>query len=84
MGSMGSMGTIGDCYDNDPMESFWGRMQIELLNRKKWTTIVELSIAMADYICNFYNTERRQSTLAYLTPKEFEAIESSKNSSVLT
>ena len=24
---MGSMGTIGDCYDNAPMESFWGSMQ---------------------------------------------------------
>ena len=66
------------------MESFWGRMQVELLNRKKWTTIVELSIAMADYICNFYNSERRHSAIDYLTPKEFEAIESSKNPSVLT
>ena len=27
------MGTVGDCYDNAPMESFWGSMQIELLNR---------------------------------------------------
>ncbi len=66
------MGTIGDCYDNAPMESFWGRMQVELLNRKKWIKIVELSIAMADYICNFYNTERRHSALGYLTPREFE------------
>jgi putative transposase len=29
------MGTVGDCYDNAPMESLWGSMQIELLNRKK-------------------------------------------------
>jgi transposase InsO family protein len=84
LGIMGSMGTIGDCYDNAPMEAFWGRMQVELLNRKKWTTIVELSIAMADHISNFYNTERRHSSLGYLTPKEFEAIELSKNPSVLT
>ena len=48
LGIMGSMGTIGDCYDNAPMEAFWGRMQVELLNRKEWITIVELSIAMAD------------------------------------
>jgi hypothetical protein len=32
------------------MESFWGSMQIELLNRKKWMTYVELATAMADYI----------------------------------
>lgn len=38
------------------IESFWGRMQTELLNRKSWTTVVELSIAMADYIENFHNT----------------------------
>jgi putative transposase len=27
---LGSMGTIGDCFDNAPMESFSGSMQIEL------------------------------------------------------
>jgi transposase InsO family protein len=43
------MGTIGDCYDNSPMESFWGTMQIELLNRKRWTTKLELTMAIADY-----------------------------------
>ena len=35
LGLLGSMGTVGDCYDNAPMESFWGSMQIELLNRQK-------------------------------------------------
>jgi hypothetical protein len=30
------------------MESFWGSMQIELLNRGKWRTIVELTVAIAD------------------------------------
>ncbi len=43
-----SMGTVGDCYDNAPMESFWGTIQIELLNRKKWRTKLELSIAIAE------------------------------------
>lgn len=33
---LGSMGTVGDCFDNAPMESFWGTMQIELLDRKRW------------------------------------------------
>ena len=71
-GLLGSMGTIGDCYDNAPMESFWGSMQIELLNRKKWRTKIELSIAIADYIEHFYNTQRLHSSLDYLTPTEFE------------
>jgi len=55
------------------MESFWGSMQIELLNRKKWMSVLELSEAMTDYIENFYNAQRRHSSLGYLTPDEFEA-----------
>ena len=76
LGLVGSMGTIGDCYDNAPMESFWGSMQIELLNRQRWRTNVELAGAVADYIENFYNPGRRHSALNYLTPNEFEALHS--------
>ena len=76
---LGSMGTVGDCFDNAPMESFWGSMQIELLNRKKWMTYVELATAMADYIVNFYNPLRRHSSIEYLTPDEFEALASEDN-----
>ncbi len=71
---LGSMGTVGDCFDNAPMASFWGSMQIELLNRKKWLTNVELAGAIADYIVNFYNPARRHSSLGYLTPEEFEQL----------
>jgi putative transposase len=76
---LGSMGTIGDCFDNAPMESFWGSMQIELLNRQKWLTCVELAHAIADYIINFYNPSRRHSSLDYLTPDEYEALRSDNN-----
>jgi transposase InsO family protein len=76
LGLLGSMGTVGDCYDNAPMESFWGSMQIELLNRQSWRTVVELSSAMADWIDNFYNPARRHSSLGYLTPNEYEALHS--------
>jgi len=54
------------------IESFWGRMQTELLNRKSRTTVIELSMAMADYIGNFHNTRRRHSSLDMLTPTEYE------------
>src|ERR687898_605978 len=40
------MGTIGDAYDNAVIESFWGRMQTELLNRQRWRTRVELANAI--------------------------------------
>ena len=77
-GLMGSMGTVGDCYDNAPMESFWGSMQIEFLNRQSWKTVLELSSAMTDWIENFYNPLRRHSAINYLTPDEYEALHSQK------
>jgi len=49
-------------------------MQTELLDRKKWLTIVELSTAMADYIDHFHNTQRRHSSLGMLTPTEYEQL----------
>ena len=60
---LASFGTVGDCYDNAAMESFWGRLQVELLNTRKWVTTLELAAAIADYIDNFYNVERRHSYL---------------------
>jgi len=53
-GLLASFGTVGDC-DNAAMESFWARMQVELLNTRKWATTLGLAAAMADYIDNFYN-----------------------------
>jgi len=51
-------------------------MQIELLNRQKWRTTMELAIAIAEYVEHFYNSGRRHSSLGYLTPDEFEALHS--------
>ena len=49
-------------------------MQIELLNRERWRSNIELSVAIADYIEHFYNSVRRHSALDYLTSEEFEAL----------
>src|SRR5688572_29622776 len=38
-----SAGGVGDCFDNAVIESFWGRLQAELLNRQRWRTHVELA-----------------------------------------
>jgi putative transposase len=67
-----SMGSVGSAYDNAMMESFWGRMHVELLNRKKWKTRVDLANSIHDYIELFHNTRRRHSSLNMLTPAEFE------------
>ena len=71
-GLMPSFGSVGDAFDNAMMESFWSSMQIELLNRKRWKTRLELSNAMFDYIEIFYNRQRRHSSLDYVSPIEFE------------
>ena len=71
-GLMPSFGSIGDGLDNAMMESFWSSMQIELLDRKRWLTRVELANAMFEYIEVFHNRKRRHSGLGYRTPIEVE------------
>ncbi|MGI8714148.1 MAG: IS3 family transposase [Solirubrobacteraceae bacterium] len=68
-----SMGTVGSAFENAMMESFWGRIQVELFNRRKWKTRIELASAIHDYIELFHNTRRRRSALGMLTPSEVEA-----------
>jgi transposase InsO family protein len=40
------MGAVGSPYDNALVESFWGRMQVELFNRRRWTIRIELANAI--------------------------------------
>jgi putative transposase len=71
-GLMPSMGAVGSCYDNALIESFWSRMQVELLDRRPWRTRVELANAIFEYLEIFHNRQRRHSALGMLTPVEFE------------
>ena len=71
-GLVPSMGSIGDCYDNGQMESFWARMQVELFNRKRWNTRLELANAIFEYLEIFHNRQRRHSSLGMLSPIEYE------------
>jgi putative transposase len=67
-----SVGAVGAPFDNAMVEAFWARMQVELLNRRRWKTRVELATAIHDYIEIWHNTRRRHSALQMLTPTEFE------------
>ncbi|MFE3281330.1 IS3 family transposase, partial [Nocardia sp. NPDC059239] len=49
-------------------------MQTELLDTRKWSTTLELTIAMADYIDNCYNVQRRLSYLGHVSPAAFPLI----------
>ena len=71
-GLVPSMGSVGDCYDNAMIESFWSRMQVELLDRKRWNTRIELANAIYEYLEIFHNRKRRHSSLGMLSPVEYE------------
>jgi transposase InsO family protein len=73
-GLIPSMGSVGDCFDNAVVESFWARMQVELLNRQCWRTRIELANAIFDYIEIWHNRQRRHSALEMRTPIEYERI----------
>jgi putative transposase len=71
-GLVPSMGSVGDCYDNAMIEAFWSRMQVELLDRQRWRTRIELANAIFDYLEIWHNRQRRHSRLGMLTPIEYE------------
>jgi putative transposase len=73
-GLVPSMGSTGDCFDNAVIESFWARMQVELLNRRRWKTRVELANAIFEYLEIFHNRQRRHSALEMRSPIEHERI----------
>ena len=62
------MGTVGDCFDNATMESFWARMQVELLDRRRWRTRIELANAIFEYLEIFHNRHRRHTALENAHP----------------
>jgi putative transposase len=71
-GLLGSMGSIGDCFDNGLAESFFATLQTELLDRTSWATRDDLAQAVFAYIEGFYNPRRRHSALGYLSPADYE------------
>ncbi|MGI8663490.1 MAG: integrase core domain-containing protein, partial [Acidimicrobiales bacterium] len=71
---VGSMGQVGSAGDNAAMESFFALLQKNVLNRRRWATREELSIAIVTWIERTYHRRRRQVALGRLTPVEFEMI----------
>lgn len=67
-----SFSGVGCCYDNAPMESFWGTLKTELVYRQPYDTRAEAQSAIFAYIEGWYNRQRRHSFLGYLSPEQFE------------
>ena len=66
-----SMSRKGDCWDNAPMESFWGTLKTELVHHRRYATREEAKREIAEYIEIFYNRQRKQARLGYLSPATF-------------
>jgi len=67
-----SMSRKGNCYDNAPMESFWGILKNELIHHRRYATREEAIREITEYIEVFYNRQRIQKRLGYLSPVAFE------------
>ena len=67
-----SMSRKGNCWDNAPAESFFGRLKTEWSSRNRYRTREEAKRSIYFYIEMFYNSKRRHATLGYLSPNNFE------------
>lgn len=63
-----SMSRKGNCYDNAPVESFWGTLKTELVHHRRYQSRAEAEREITEYIDLFYNRQRRQARLGYLSP----------------
>jgi transposase InsO family protein len=66
-----SMSGKGNCYDNAPMENFWGVLKSELVHHRRYKTRAEAIREITEYIEIFYNRQRRQQCLGFLSPAAF-------------
>ena len=71
-GLITSMSRKGNCYDNAPMESFWGTLKQELIHHRRYRTRQEAIQDITEYIEIFYNRQRRQARLGFLSPAVYE------------
>ena len=71
-GLTASMSRKGNCFDNAPMESFWGTLKQELIHHRRYRTRQEAIQDITEYIEIFYNRQRRQARLGFLSPVNYE------------
>jgi transposase InsO family protein len=74
-GLRASMSDKGDCYDNAAAESFFHSLKTELADEMPFRMRSEARAKVFDYIEVFYNRRRLHSSLGYLSPAGYEAME---------
>lgn len=71
-GVLGSIGSVGDAYDNALAESFVDTFKTELIADRVWRTRAQLELAIVEYV-GWFNTTRLHESLGDIPPAEFEA-----------
>jgi transposase InsO family protein len=71
-GIVQSLSRVGQCWDNAVAESFFGTFKEELVHRVVLPTRRHARAAIFEWIEVFYNRRRLHSSLAYLSPVEYE------------
>ena len=66
------MSRKGNYYDNAPMESFWGTLKQKLVYHRRYQTRQEAIRDITEDIEIFYNRQRRQARLGFLSPVVYE------------
>lgn len=69
-GMICSMSRKGDCWDNAPMECFWGKMKAEWMDCD-YETIAEAAADVYEYCWSFYSKQRIHASLNYTTPERY-------------
>jgi len=70
-GIVPSMSRKGNCYDNAPMESWFGTLKSELTHHRHYRTRHEAVREIVEYIEVFYNRQRRHAKLGNISPAAF-------------
>jgi putative transposase len=70
-GIVPSMSRKGNCYDNAPMESWFGTLKSELTHHRHYRTRREAVREIVEYIEVFYNRQRRHAKLGNISPAEY-------------
>jgi transposase InsO family protein len=73
-GMLCSMSRKGDCWDNAPMESFFGNMKTELDDGTSFQSRHAAKNAVFSFIEGFYNRQRLHSAIGYCSPISKEKI----------
>src|SRR5215469_4899741 len=68
-----SMSRKGNCWDNAPMESFFGTLKTELVHQGQYPDRDAARRDLFAYIEGYYNRQRRHSAIGYITPDQAEA-----------